>query len=106
MFTPPRVDEPELLDEDDAPRADMERSLRDLRRINRWLGGIGGYRRVLEKAGGGAASPRGATRGGGGDGRLRAVTKKAGGRAVDPPHGPRNVGPDRKAPRLSHRPRH
>jgi hypothetical protein len=52
MFTPPRVDEPELLDEHDAPRADMERSLRDLRRINRWLGGIGVYRRLLKKHGG------------------------------------------------------
>ena len=52
MFTPPRVDEPELLDEHDAPRADMERSLRDLRRINRWLGGIGIYRRLLKKHGG------------------------------------------------------
>jgi ubiquinone/menaquinone biosynthesis C-methylase UbiE len=52
MLTPPRVDEPELLDEDDAPRADMERSLRDLRRINRWLGGIGVYRRLLKHFGG------------------------------------------------------
>ena len=52
MFTPPRVDEPELLDEHDAPRGDMERSLRDLRRINRWLGGIGVYRRLLKKHGG------------------------------------------------------
>ena len=52
MFTPPRVDEPELLDEHDAPRADMERSLLDLRRINRWLGGIGIYRRLLKKHGG------------------------------------------------------
>jgi len=52
MLTPPRVDEPELLDEHDAPRADMERSLRDLRRINRWLGGIGVYRRLLKKHGG------------------------------------------------------
>jgi ubiquinone/menaquinone biosynthesis C-methylase UbiE len=51
MFTPPRVDEPELLDEDNAPRPDMERSLRDLRRINRWLGGIGVYRRLLKRYG-------------------------------------------------------
>jgi ubiquinone/menaquinone biosynthesis C-methylase UbiE len=42
-----RVDEPELLDEDDAPRADMERSLRDLRRINKYLGGRSIYRRLL-----------------------------------------------------------
>jgi len=52
MFTPPRVDEPELLDEHDSPRADMERSLRDLRRINRWLGGVGVYRRLLKTHGG------------------------------------------------------
>ena len=53
MFTPPRIDEPELLDEHDAPRADMERSLRDLRRINRWLGGTGVYKRLLKRHGGG-----------------------------------------------------
>jgi ubiquinone/menaquinone biosynthesis C-methylase UbiE len=49
MFTPPRINEPELLDEHDAPRAEMERSLRDLRRINRWLGGIRIYRRVVRE---------------------------------------------------------
>jgi hypothetical protein len=49
MFTPPRINEPELLDEHDAPRAEMEQSLRDLRRINRWLGGIRIYRRVVRE---------------------------------------------------------
>ena len=49
MFTPRRVESHELLDEHDAPREDMERSLRDLRRINRWLGGIGIYRRLLRR---------------------------------------------------------
>ena len=49
MFTFPRLDEPELLDEHDAPRADMERSLRDLRRINRYLGGIPTYRRLIKR---------------------------------------------------------
>src|SRR5438132_10938382 len=49
MLTPPRVDAPELLDEHDAPRADMERSLRDLRRFNRYFGGIGVYRRLLRR---------------------------------------------------------
>lgn len=49
MFTPPRLDEPELLDEHDAPHADMERSLRDLRRINRYLGGVTTYRRLLKR---------------------------------------------------------
>lgn len=49
LFTPPRLDTPELLDEHDAPPADVERSLRDLRRINRWLGGIPIYRRLVRR---------------------------------------------------------
>ena len=49
LLTPKRVDEPELLDEHDAPRADMERSLRDLRWINRYLGGIRTYRRMVRR---------------------------------------------------------
>jgi ubiquinone/menaquinone biosynthesis C-methylase UbiE len=44
-----RTNTPELLDEHDAPRADMERSLRDLRRINRWLGGVAIYKRLLRR---------------------------------------------------------
>jgi hypothetical protein len=44
-----RVVTPELLDEHDAPREEMERSLRDLRRINRWLGGTSTYRRLLRR---------------------------------------------------------
>src|SRR5712691_8038960 len=51
MLTPPRTDEPELLDEHDAPRADMERSLRDLRRFNRYFGGTPAYRRMLRRFG-------------------------------------------------------
>lgn len=51
MFTPDRIDTEELLDEHDAPRPEMERSLRDLRRINRWFGGIPIYRRLLRLAG-------------------------------------------------------
>ena len=51
MFTPRRLDTPELLDEHDAPRADMERSLRDLRRINRLLGGVSIYNRLLRRFG-------------------------------------------------------
>lgn len=46
-----RVDEPELLDENDVPSADMERSLRDLRRINKYLGGRSIYRRLLRTHG-------------------------------------------------------
>ena len=47
-----RVDEPELLDEHDAPRADVDRSLRDLRRFNRYAGGIRAYRRMVERLAG------------------------------------------------------
>src|SRR5437016_12944293 len=51
MLTPKRIDEPELLDEHDAPPADVARSLRDLRRFNRWCGGISVYRRLLRRFG-------------------------------------------------------
>ena len=47
LLVPSRIDEPELLDEHDAPREQMERSLRDLRRINRYLGGIATFTRTL-----------------------------------------------------------
>ena len=47
MLTPRRVESHELLDEPDAPRADMERSLRDLRRINNYCGGVHTYKRLL-----------------------------------------------------------
>ncbi len=53
MLTPPRIDAPELLDEHDAPPADVERSLRDLRRFNRYCGGISIYRRLLRRLGDG-----------------------------------------------------
>lgn len=49
MFTPKRIDTPELLDEHDAPRDDMERSLRDLRRFNSMYGGARVYRRLLRR---------------------------------------------------------
>lgn len=47
MFTPPRIESDEILDEQNAPSAEMERSLRDLRLINKYFGGIGMYRRML-----------------------------------------------------------
>ena len=50
-----RINEPELLDEHDAPAEDVARSLRDLRRFNRYCGGIGVYRRLLRRLGGGRA---------------------------------------------------
>lgn len=49
LLTPKRTEAEELLDEHDAPRADMERSLRDLRRFNKWAGGTGAYRRLLKR---------------------------------------------------------
>ena len=48
-LTPSRVDAEELLDEHDAPYDAMTRSLRDLRRINRYLGGTSIYRRLLAR---------------------------------------------------------
>ena len=46
-----RLDTPELLDEPNPPRADVDRSLRDLRRFNRYLGGISIYKRLLRRFG-------------------------------------------------------
>lgn len=49
MFTPTRTPAHELLDEHDAPREEMERSLRDLRWINRYAGGIRIYRALVRR---------------------------------------------------------
>lgn len=49
LFTPRRVDTPELLDEHDAPDHDVVRSLDDLRRINSLAGGVQAYRRLLRR---------------------------------------------------------
>ena len=49
MLVPKRVDTPELLDEENAPRADVDRSLRDLRRFNRFFGGGSVYRHLLRR---------------------------------------------------------
>jgi hypothetical protein len=46
-----RIDTPELLDEHDAPYADVKRSLTDLRRINRYLGGRAIYQHLLRLLG-------------------------------------------------------
>ena len=47
LFAPRRVESEELLDEHDAPREDMEQSLRDLRWINRYWGGVAIYRSLV-----------------------------------------------------------
>src|SRR5687768_13657111 len=47
--TPRRIESDELLDEHDAPYDDMARSLRDLRRINRWAGGFRVYRSLIRR---------------------------------------------------------
>lgn len=49
LLTPTRVESEELLDEHDAPDQDMLRSLDDLRSINRYLGGVPIYRRLLKR---------------------------------------------------------
>lgn len=49
LLTPTRVESEELLDEHDAPEQDMLRSLDDLRGINRYLGGVPIYRRMLKR---------------------------------------------------------
>lgn len=42
-----RIEAEELLDEHDAPLDDVQRSLRDLRRINAYLGGTRAFRRLV-----------------------------------------------------------
>lgn len=49
MLTPPRVESEEILDEQSAPVEEVERSLRDLRWINRNWGGIGMYRKLVRR---------------------------------------------------------
>jgi ubiquinone/menaquinone biosynthesis C-methylase UbiE len=52
-----RLDTPELLDEHDAPSDDVERSLRDLQRFNKWCGGTRVYRKIVRKLLVGAPRP-------------------------------------------------
>lgn len=44
-----RLDTPELLDEHDAPAEDVERSLRDLKRFNRYYGGTRVYKKIVRQ---------------------------------------------------------
>lgn len=57
MLTLRRIDTPELLDEHDAPRKDVERSLRDLRRFNSLAGGLRVYRTLLARVAPDRAAP-------------------------------------------------
>jgi len=44
-----RVNTPEILDSDACPAAEVEASLRDLSRINRWFGGVATTRKLIER---------------------------------------------------------
>lgn len=44
-----RVSSPEILDSDNCPRNEVETSLQDLCRINRWFGGVATTRKMIER---------------------------------------------------------
>lgn len=44
-----RINTPELLDSPDCPPTEVEASLRDLSRINRWFGGVATTRKLIER---------------------------------------------------------
>lgn len=44
-----RVSTPEILDSDTCPKDEVEASLQDLCRINRWFGGVGTTRKMIER---------------------------------------------------------
>lgn len=44
-----RVNIPEILDSEQCPPKEIERSLRDLSRINRWFGGVAATRKLIER---------------------------------------------------------
>jgi ubiquinone/menaquinone biosynthesis C-methylase UbiE len=44
-----RVNTPEILDSSDCPLADVTASLQDISRVNRWFGGVGTARRLIER---------------------------------------------------------
>src|SRR5271168_2033897 len=45
-----RVDAPEILDSDACSPADVEATLRDLGRVNRWFGGVATTQKMVERA--------------------------------------------------------
>lgn len=49
MFIPDRIESDEILDEQNAPRAEMEQSLRDLRWINQYWGGVAMYKMLVQR---------------------------------------------------------
>src|SRR6202021_456942 len=44
-----RINQPEILDSDACPSTEIEASLRDICRINRWFGGVATTRCLLER---------------------------------------------------------
>ena len=44
-----RINTPEILDSDECPPLEVERSLRDMGRINRWFGGVATTRKMIER---------------------------------------------------------
>jgi hypothetical protein len=44
-----RVSTPEILDSEDCPPGEVEASLRDISRINRWFGGVATTRKLIER---------------------------------------------------------
>lgn len=53
-----RVDTPEILDTDACPAGEVEKSLRDLSRINRWFGGVATTRKLIERVAEGTGKKR------------------------------------------------
>lgn len=49
MFTPTRIESDEILDEQNAPREEMEQSLRELRGLTQYWGGLAIYRLLLQR---------------------------------------------------------
>jgi ubiquinone/menaquinone biosynthesis C-methylase UbiE len=44
-----RINTPEILDSEDCPPGEVEASLRDISRINRWFGGVATTRKLIER---------------------------------------------------------
>lgn len=44
-----RVDAPEILDSDDCSPADVQATLQDIGRVNRWFGGVATTQKMVER---------------------------------------------------------